>query len=40
MYTIEEFCFLMDEGKPDILGQLKKQKLIGKYVKEVSELNR
>ena len=40
MYTIEEFCHLMDEGKPDILHQLRKQKLIGKYCKEVSDLDR
>ena len=39
MYTIEEFCHLMDDDKPDIIGQLKKQKLVRKYCNDVSEMD-
>ena len=30
----------MDDNKPDIIRQLRKQKLIGKYTKEVKDMNK
>ncbi len=40
MYSLEEFCHLMDGTKTDVLTQLKKTKLIRKTVKGESDMNR
>ena len=40
MYTIEEFCHMVDDEKPDILQQLRKKKLIPKYCKSIKDLSK
>ena len=39
MYTIEEFCYIMDQQKPDIMKNLKRGNLIRENVNSVNELN-
>ena len=39
MYTIEEFCFIMDKKKPDILGNLKQGRFVGENINTRDEMN-
>ena len=38
MYTMEEFCYIMDSKKPDILDQLQKGNFINESVKTVDDM--
>lgn len=39
MYTIEEFCYIMDSKKPDIIKNLKRGNFIGDMVNSVQDMN-
>ena len=39
MYTIEEFCYMIDKEKPDILKNLKKGNFVNEMVESVKDMN-
>lgn len=39
MYTIEEFCYIMDKDKPDIIKNLKRGNFISQMVETAKDLN-
>lgn len=39
MFTIEEFCYIIDETKPDIIKNLKKGNFVNEMVNTVKDMN-
>ena len=39
MFTIEEFCYIMDDEKPDIIKELKKRRKVREKVEKEAEMN-
>lgn len=39
MYTLEEFCYILDSSKPNIIENLKRGNYISDMVQKVEDMN-